>query len=664
MLNRLVFALVLVCCFATSVSAEPQLSVQLDRSIVYEGESFFYQLVVSDANPIGGSVIPDISAWTDFDVQSFPRQNVQRGGSSFSVVIINGRTVRNDRSATTYQAQFSYVLTPKRTGSLTIPLPKVTINNDALQPQSFTVDEGERQLLADFSIAVRVMEPENQDIAFLTIETNRNRLYPLQTLEVTLVVQIKGLPGRFAETDPLNVQLPQPPQLQIPWVANDLKGFQPTQRLESWLGGFQARRGFAINNYASSGFSAFGGFGSFGFGDEMFQRNLLQFSNTPRQVTRPDAQGNETTYWEYQFTRTLIPQEFGNYSFGPATLKGGLPVAAPANSSEITEQKLYAVARPKNVTVVDVPQENRPADYIGAFGSFRWDATLSPHQARVGDPMTLTLRLSGQGSTTNVRPINLSANPGVAANFRVHPPTEEMTDQSCTYTYTIRPLNPGMITFPPISVSVFDVNAERFVSLQSLPILLEIADAETVQSPTLFGSVPDGTVQLAEGGLHANKTLLTEKLPPITFTQWVMTLSLLLAGYVIIATSVLLWRCQWTSPKKQRQRGALSRAKSRLSAISSALRRKNSVNLVDISSELQGVFFGYIADKTEGTEQGMTTSDVCRQLLENQVPESLVNTIRIALESLDAVKYGGMDTRSLDELATNAGTLLQQVERG
>jgi len=650
---RDVITFVLVCCLAASASAEPRLSVQLDRSVIYEGESFFYQLTVSDTSAIDGNVIPDTSAWTDFDVQT----SVPQTGQSISVI--------NGRRTASHQMQFRYLLTPRHTGSLTIPLPRVVVNGNVLQPQSFSVDEGERQMFADHSIAVRVLEPDDQDIVFLTIETNRNRLFPMQPLEVTLVVQIKGLPGRFAETDPL-MHLREPPQLQIPWAAENLEGFQSTQGLNSWLGGFQVRspqRGFAINNFASSGFGAFPSFGgsfSFGFGGDMMQRNLLQFSSTPRQITRPDALGNATTYWEYRFTRTFIPQEFGNYSFGPVILRGVLPVVDPDSPGEIIGQRMYAVARPINVAVVDVPHENRPADYIGAFGTFRWDATLTPQQARVGDPMTLTLRLSGQGSMANVRPIDLSANPDVVANFRIHPPTDDFAG---TFTYTIRPLNSGTIEFPPIAVSVFDVSTEQFVSLQSLPIPLEIAEAEFVQSAMLFGNVPDGNMQLAEGGLFANRTTLSETLPPMTFVQWAMTVSLLFAGYVMIAAGVLLMRYQWVSPKKQRQRGALNRARLRLSAVSSALRRRDSVNLVDASSELQGAFFGYIADKSDGVEQGMTTSDVCRQLSENQVPESLTNAIRTALESLDAVKYGGMDIRSLDELTTIVGTLLQQLDR-
>ena len=130
----------------------------------------------------------------------------------------------------------------------------------------------------------------------------------------------------------------------------------------------------------------------------------------------------------------------------------------------------------------------------------------------------------------------------------------------------------------------------------------------------------------------------------------------------MIALTVLLLRYQWTNPKQQRQRGALSRAKLRLSNISSALRKEDSANLMEISSELQSIFFGYIADKADRVEQGMTTNDACQQLLENQIPESLISTIRKILESLDAVKYGGMDIRSLGGLTNTAGILLQQLD--
>ena len=642
--------------------------MQLDRSAIYEGETFHYQLMLSDSSPLDDALIPDISSWTDFDVHSFTKQPVQMSGSSFSVTIINGRTVRDNRSAT-YSTQFNYVLTPKRAGTLAIPLPKVTVNGLTLSPQTFAVAEGERQLLADYSVAVQVIEPEEQDIVFLSMEVNRDRLYPLQPLEITLVIHIKGLLDRYAAVNPLTL-LAQPPQLQIPWAERNVKGFLPSQPLENWLTNLVVRppqqRGFAINDYATSGM----GFDTrvnrlsllFSM-DDLLQRVPYQFSGSPRQIQRPDAQGNETTYWEYRFSRTFIPQEFGNYSFGPVTLKGALPVIIQANAPDgLTAKRIYAVAKPITVAVVDVPQANCPVDYIGAFGAFRWDATLTPQQARVGDPMTLTLRLLGQGSMANVRPLDLSSHPDVSTNFRVHmPPTEEMSEQSCTFTYTIRPLNPGTIEFPSIPVSVFDVNMERFVSLSSLPIPLNIANAESIQSPTLFGSVPDGNVQLLEGGLFANKTTLSQTFPPITFAQWALTVSCLTAGYAAMALGVLLWRCQWTNPKRQRQRGALSRAKSRLATLSSALR--GGKNLIEISSELSGVFFGYIADRWDKAEQGMTTNDACQHLRDNRVPESLIGAIKAALESLDAVKYGGMDMRSLDELAGTALTLLQQLDR-
>ena len=658
MLTRNILILIVLCLLPVSLLAEPKIDVQIDRTAVYEGESFRYQLVLSDTSPLNTNITPDTSAWTDFHVQLLGKRTEQWGGGR-STIIINGQTIKDERSAVTYSIRFDYALIPKRAGSLLIPLPKVTLNGKVLPPQSIAVDEGERQITADHSIAVQVLGPEEQDIVFMSLETNRNRLYPLQPLEITLIVQIKGLPDRYAGVDPLSLprQPWQPPQLQIPWADEDPKGFQADQELKNWLTGFlltrSQRGGFGINNYTGS--------------RDLFGMSSvpLQFFSEPRRIRRTDARGNETTYWEYRFSRTLFPLEFGNYSFGPVSLKGMLPAADAQVPDNIGWQRIYALAKPVSVAVVDVPHENRPVDYIGAFGIFRWEVNLTPHQARVGDPMTLTLRLSGTGSTVNVRPMDLSVNPDVAANFRVHmPPTEEVSGQSCTFIYTIRPLNSGHIEFPPISVSVFDVNTEKFAALHSLPIPLEIAESETLQSATLFGNVSSGAgeVQLVQGGLFANKTTLTQTLPPITFVQWITVVALLGGCYVVIALGVLLLRFRWSNPQRQRQRGALSRAKYRLAEVSSALRKRDSVNFVEISSELRGVFLGYIADRMDGTEQGMTTSDACRQLLDNRVSEPLVNAIRTVLESLDAIKYGGRDISSLDELANTAASLLRQLD--
>ncbi|MDR0327450.1 MAG: BatD family protein, partial [Planctomycetaceae bacterium] len=231
MLIRNVFTLPFVCFFAVSAWAEPQLTVRLERSAIYEGESFVYQLVVSDTSPVDAGVMPDTSAWKDFDVRLLATHSGQQGGSSMSMTIINGKVVKDNRLSMTYTTYFRYALTPRRTGLLTIPLPQVSVGGKTLIPQSFFVEEGDHQILADHSITVLVSAPEDQDIVFLTIETNRQRLYPMQPLEITAVMRIKGFAGRLSATDPLSV-IRQLPQLYIPWSVETPKGFQSNQKAE------------------------------------------------------------------------------------------------------------------------------------------------------------------------------------------------------------------------------------------------------------------------------------------------------------------------------------------------------------------------------------------------------------------------------------------------
>jgi hypothetical protein len=638
LMNLRYLSLLIFCLLSAAAFAEPEVSVRMDRTEIFRGETFLYFLTLSDSVPVSNAAEPDISAWTDFRVQPLPKESSQTGSSIF---IVNGKVV-NQSHTTTY----GYVLEPKRSGLLTIPLPKITVNGITPLLKSFSVDGSKQGVSANGAVNVRVVEPEQQDTVILTIETGKTRLYPLQPLDVALVIRIKALPGQHADVEPLSL-LRQPPQLQIPWAKeNFAKGMNGEENLEAWLNKILVRppqKGFAINNYGGTRLS-------FGFFDDMLQREVYQFSGKPKLVQYPDFSGKPVDYWEYRFLRRFVPQEFGTYAFGPAALKGLLPAADSNAAKGIAAKNFYAVAPSVSVTVADVPQENRPADYIGAFGTFRWDVRLEPAKARTGDPMTLTLRLTGQGSTANVRPPDFASVPEIAENFRVHlPPTEETDERSCAFIYTIRPKKAGPIVFPPLSVSVFDVNTETFQTLKSSVIPLEIAETKTVQSAESFGNLhTDESMQISEKGLFANKTSPEVLLPILTYKHWAISMAVLAVTYALAAVSVLLRQNRRQQPSVIRRRGALGRAKKLLPAVRS-------------TEDLQTAVFGFAADIANADENGMTTADACRLLREQQIPEMLVRELQDMLETLDAAVYGGMSVSPLEDLTRTAETLLTQM---
>ncbi len=133
-------------------------------------------------------------------------------------------------------------------------------------------------------------------------------------------------------------------------------------------------------------------------------------------------------------------------------------------------------------------RDGRPESYIGAVGRFRLSAKLSPQQVKTGDPMTLVLALSGEGALESAKAPDLSKNPAIAKNFKIYDATEQTKDGVRRFTYSLRPLTAEIKEFPPIEASYFDVQTERFDTLRTDPIPLEITAADKLAGRDIVSS--------------------------------------------------------------------------------------------------------------------------------------------------------------------------------
>ena len=95
---------------------EPRVEVQLHRSEIYEGESVQYSVLVHNTRSPSA---PDLSSFSDYGIQPAGEQSL----NSSRLTIINGRVSREETFGRTYR----YLLTPKKTGTLTVPSPRVEV---------------------------------------------------------------------------------------------------------------------------------------------------------------------------------------------------------------------------------------------------------------------------------------------------------------------------------------------------------------------------------------------------------------------------------------------------------------------------------------------------------------------------------------------------------
>ena len=155
-------------------------------------------------------------------------------------------------------------------------------------------------------------------------------------------------------------------------------------------------------------------------------------------------------------------------------------------------QSLKAKAEGVELTVKPLPQEGKPADFSGAVGSFQLSAEGSPKQVKIGDPITMKLKISGRGNFDRVTAPVLSDSTG----WRTYPPSNKFqADDPVNFTGT-KTFEMAVIpetkktAMPAFQFSYFDAIAEKYVTLKSEPAPL-VVEGDTLPMPKPVATAPD-----------------------------------------------------------------------------------------------------------------------------------------------------------------------------
>ena len=422
----------------------PELKVQLGRNRIYVGESVLYQAVLNNVENPERPALPETPG-----IRAEPAG--ERSLDSEQITIVNGRMTRIKHRGMAYL----WRLTPEHAGTFRILPPKVEV--------------GGRSLPGGRPLVLKVKGPEKQDTVILKITAEPESVYPLQPFTVTLTVLVKPLPEPYQDRSPLSVLQRNPPALTIPWVEEVSTGLIPEQDWRKWLSPMQEETGF-FSRGLGEGFSINGITGT-------FPTDVPVFKPPHTRVAIKDSSGKNRSYWAYTLRRTFRSERTGTFTFGPVNLKGTFATSIGPRGDLLGED-VYAVGKAVEVRVKDAPKEGRPPFFTGAIGRFTLSAELAPRKARVGDPITLTLRLRGEGTLDRSRPPDLESIPEVKKGFKVYEATAETKSGVRTFTYSLRPLDSDITAFPPVPFAYFDVKRERYVTLHTPSIPIEILEAE------------------------------------------------------------------------------------------------------------------------------------------------------------------------------------------
>ncbi len=214
------------------------------------------------------------------------------------------------------------------------------------------------------------------------------------------------------------------------------------------------------------------------------------------QNQRHQAQMGNHVYTVIPLAIPLTPVRTGTLTLGPFTASAVVVLPSPNQNGDPFfgrffnqgEQKQVTLAtEPFHVDVQPLPQENRPANFTGAVGSFEMSATAGPAAVTVGDPITVRVQISGRGALDTVTLPDQNWR-----DFKSFPPTQktETSDQfgfqgAKTFEQIISPQNTDVHEVPPLMFSFFNPNDGQYHTLTQPAVPLTVKAAGATPMPTL-----------------------------------------------------------------------------------------------------------------------------------------------------------------------------------
>jgi hypothetical protein len=235
-------------------------------------------------------------------------------------------------------------------------------------------------------------------------------------------------------------------------------------------------------------------------------------------------EGIPATFYVYTVQATTWPETTGTMKFEPVSILANYPLALErqqsffgSSSLTVSQSKLIsAQAEMPKITVLSTPTQGKPEWFTGAVGTFDFRMVAEPTALNVGEPITLTMRVTDLSSG----PVNLDYLaapaldhvPTLTDSFKVpDQPLGGTTDgRTKTFTQTIRPRNAGVTEIPPLPMSSFNPVSNSYITVWTKAIPILVDDVATVSANDVVGgaSVSQSTQQEphteVDGGILAN----------------------------------------------------------------------------------------------------------------------------------------------------------------
>ena len=355
-------------------------------------------------------------------------------------------------------------------------------------------------------------------------------------------------------------------------------------------------------------------------------------------------------------TLRVDPLRIETEAQGPVQARGGASLRGRFRPVQLASRTLSVRVRP-------LP-DPAPALFDGAVGQFDMTTRVEADSAAVGRPLSLTVRVEGQGTLTTLSPPRLDSVPGLD----VYEPTVETDVErngrslrgTKTFTYTLVPRTGGRHAVPRVAFSYFDPEKQQYQTLRARGPVLQVAGTAAPRAVGRTGTgLPVGDVAEL---MTANEAQWgPTNTAPLYRRPWIYWALLLPVGGAVAGLVFRRWR---------RQRPAsvpsLSSAPAAPDRLEAARRHCADGDAQAVCEALEQALRTAVMDQLGLDAWPQTPSRLDRHLRHHDVPRALRNRLRTVLRRCNESRYAPADTAPSadpDALLEAAEALLRDLDR-
>ena len=381
----------------------------------------------------------------------------------------------------------------------------------------------------------------------------------------------------------------------------------------------------------------------------------------------------------------LFPLVSGIIKIPSASFKCNIIIRQQRNRGSLFDEfmggggRRYPVERstePVKMTIKPLPVVGKPEGFTGAVGKYTMDVLAKPTKLKVGDPITLTINIRGEGNIQTIGEPLLA--PEGMKDFKAYNFEAKVTitgrgrgiKGEKLFNKVIEPQSEDSGVIPGISFSYFDPELEKYKTITHAPIPIEVEHSE-IEIP----------IHLSVEGAEMTKgqvKILTKDILPIMSDLYsfenqrsAIYKSPFILAIVFIIPILIVVACIYVQRQREllhsdvgyaRKKRAMAHAQQHLSNARELLQLDNPS---EFYAALAKTILKHIADKLNVTPAAVTSDNIYDILEKRGVSDDVIKELRQCLESCDYGRFssGHLSKEQMESTLDTTEQVIMHLEK-